>query len=198
MARCCASNEPTSSLNSVSTEGGSGWPSAASLTLISRDNRSCAAADRSAPSPMLLVRFVFTFKAGTNLFGVHASACPRSPSTLKGGHQTSGSWRVKRSVTEASKRPPDAEKSRPNPAGWLGARRSRAKEISRGLSDQRKRYPRSEWVDDRTLEGCQNFCDPSRVVSYYGRSGGIVTAPQPPATIWQPSGLLCPTRWRSG
>ncbi len=27
-------------------------------------------------------------------FGVHASACPRSPSTLKGGHQTPGSWRA--------------------------------------------------------------------------------------------------------
>ena len=66
-------------------------------------------------------------------------------------------------------------------------------EISRGLSDRQERYPRSCGKEPSIPKGCQKLCDPSRVLSNRTLSGGIVASrcesPQPPANLFQPSGL---------
>jgi hypothetical protein len=46
-------------------------------------------------------------------------------------------------------------------------------EGSRGLSDQRERYPRKTFSNKSILKGCQTFCDLSEVVNSRVLSGGV-------------------------
>ena len=70
--------------------------------------------------------------------------------------------------------------------------RGAMREISRGLSDLRERYPRSARKSQRIPTGCQIRCDPCKVVDALSATGGAVAPlrglPQPPANLCQPSG----------